>query len=101
MIFDALTILRGMTPDARAAAALAARWQRALAAEPQLAADLLVLGQVLAKLPATYEAGAEVPAPVDPNRVMIDAGRRELALELLALMNVDPALVARMMESDP
>ena len=93
-MFDVFGILRSFLPDPRAAQVVSLRWQRAAHAEPQIVQDVIVMGRVLAKQPAEFENGQEVPAVIDPSRVLMDAGRRELALELLALCKVDAAALA-------
>ena len=73
----------------------AARWGRVCTAEPRLAADVLALGGVLA-LGARDHTGAPELAP---EQLAYDAGRRELALELVALMGLTPfELREQMME---
>ena len=56
------------------------RWGGAQRAAPGLAADIAHLGGVF--IPAG--------APPDPQRLAYDAGRRDLALEVLALMGLTP-----------
>lgn len=90
MILDRLSILRVLSPQRRAAAALAARWQRAADRDPELISDVIRMGGVLAKSPARFVDGVEQPDPIDPIRLARDQGRRELATELLALMSIGP-----------
>jgi catalase (peroxidase I) len=108
MIWAPFQILRatfaaGPDPaEARAAAAAAAagahRWAQAAARTPELRADLIRLGGVLALQPARFEAGFEVREPIDPVRLAYEAGQRDMALRLLALMGTTPETLIPMME---
>lgn len=84
MIFDRLLTLRTFFATRRQAAKMARRWRKAAAAEPKLREDLLVLGRVAEILPM---ARGDVPDPIDPEMALYEKGRRDLALQLLALMN--------------
>lgn len=97
MIWNPLTVLFGATDAPAHANALAARWQRAASDDRRLIEDLIQLGRIMESLPIEKRDGVSFRAAVDPNQLMIDQGRRELALELLALMNVDRAVLAQMM----
>lgn len=79
MIFDRLGILLPRFARPQGAAATARRWVAARNAQPGIVADLIELGGVL----------RPVGAPLDPQRLAYEAGRRDLALELLALAQVD------------
>jgi hypothetical protein len=59
---------------------MARRWVQARHDDPRLASDVAALGAV--HLPAG--------APPDPQRLAYEAGRRDVALELLALMGLTP-----------
>ncbi len=90
-VFDRRSILRLISADARASHRLASRWSAAQGREPELAADVIRLGGILAQRPRVFDfSGVEDPAPVDPVRIHIAEGRRELAIELLALMGLGP-----------
>lgn len=58
-------------------AAMMRRWRKARAAEPDLMGDVLRLGDVLA---------CTTPQIKDPHQLAYQAGRRDLALQLTALM---------------
>jgi hypothetical protein len=73
-----LRILLARFAQPAAALARARRWSRLHDARPELAEDLLLLGGVA--LP--------IGANLDPQALAYAAGRRDLALELLALMQV-------------
>lgn len=98
MIFDRLTILRAIFSERRAAGKAARRWQGARLREPRLMADLIGMGGVLAMQPRAFENGVELPVQIAPERLAYEAGRRDLALELLALMGVSPHELSSMME---
>lgn len=95
-VFDPVGILRALYPSRRAAGALAARWSAARAGDPQLAADLIHMGRVLT-LPTDYEAGRPV---LDPVQVAFEAGQRDMAIRILALMGVNAYELNKMMDGD-
>lgn len=94
----------GFEPDGRirrairrAVSARAARWSRAQATDPRLAADVLALGGVLSLGPREPSGAIDLA----PELLAYEAGRRELALELVALMGLTPfELREQMMEED-
>ena len=108
MIWSPLAILRATFParpdpaEERAAATAAAecahRWGQAAARDPDLRADLIRLGGVLALQPARFEDGQELRDPIDPLRLAYEAGQRDMALRLLALMDTDPQTLTNLME---
>lgn len=100
MIWDRIGILRTFIPSAREAARVAARWSAADEADPELARDIVRMGGVLAKRPARFDQGVEVLDAIDPIRLARDEGRRELALEILALMKVGPFELSNLMGDD-
>lgn len=100
MILARIPILKMLIPDRRAAAAYAARWSRASAKDPELAADIIRLGGVLDKQAEEYRDGVVVPNPIDPIRMAKEAGRREFAVELLALMQITPEELRNLTEYD-
>lgn len=100
MILDRMGILRALFGSRRAAAEVSGRWMLADEAEPELARDIVRLSGLLAKAPARFAEGVEVPDPLCPLRLARAEGRRELALDLLALMKVSSADMAAMMEED-
>lgn len=101
MILDRFSIFRAMFPFSggrRVAGELASRWRRAFVRDPDLAGDLIGLGRVLALRPALFDDGAEVPEPIDPVRLAYEQGRRDMAVQLLALMGVTDTELAKLME---
>ena len=97
MIWNPLSLLRAVTPAPHQANVMAARWQGAADRDPRLVEDVIALGRIMESLPVDLDTGVAVRAPVDPSHVLIDQGRREMALEMLALMNVNRADLAQMM----
>lgn len=92
MIWHPLSLIQAFLPfeARRQGTRMARRWGKAATAEPRLAEDLIRLGGVLAGQPAMIEDGFPVPDLPDPQRLAYQAGRRDLALQLLALMNLTP-----------
>jgi hypothetical protein len=88
MILDRLGHLLsrfGTTPPAQHAAGVhASVWTRAAADHPDLLPDLIRQGGLLAGQPVMMQAGEPAPAPLDPYRLAYEAGRRDLALQLLS-----------------
>jgi hypothetical protein len=101
-VFDRIGMLRALFPfgGRRTAGRVAVCWAEAAEREPRLVEHLIVLGGVLALAPRRYVAGVQQPDAIDPMRMARDAGRRELALELLALMNVTAPELRALMEDD-
>lgn len=100
MIWHPLSILQAITARRSAALDLARRWSRAFRDQPELAADIIRLGGVLTRHPQRFEGGIEQPDPIDPLRTAFEAGRRDLALSLLAAGNLTPADFRILMETN-
>jgi len=96
MIWDKLSILRTIFPSREAASVYAARWKAASDRERALVADVIRLSGLLAQQP---RQDAEVAA-IDPNRLAYEAGRRDLGLEILALMNLTHTELGNLMEDN-
>lgn len=94
MIWHAFSLLVTTGRDPSGAKALNARWSRAADREPALVRDLIELGGLMTALPHELIDGQPTRMPVDPNQVLIDQGRRELALQLLAAMKMNPGELA-------
>lgn len=75
---------------------MARRWNKARLTHPELMADVIRLGGVLAAQPMQ---GGEVQ-PLDAPRLAYEAGRRDLALHLLAMMQMSIAEFNLLMEND-
>jgi hypothetical protein len=91
-IWHPLSLIQAFIPFAsrRKGLHMAKRWGKAATAEPRLAEDLIRIGGVLAGQPVMIEDGRPGPALPDPQQLAYEAGRRDLALQLLALMNLTP-----------
>lgn len=92
-MLDRLGILQGVfgafgraggRASAGAAADHAKRWRRAFAEFPDLRGDLIRQGGLLRPQPVVMSEGEPMLAPLDPQRLAYEAGRRDLALQLLA-----------------
>jgi hypothetical protein len=96
MIWDRLSILGTMFPTKAAAMEVARRWRKAARDYPMLQQDVIRLGGVLILQPVEDLQ----PAPLDPLRLAYEAGRRDFAMQLLALMGASIEDMNRMMEDD-
>lgn len=98
MIWNPASILRVRFGGKAAARQVSARWQRAKARDPELIGDLIRLGGVM-ELP-TVDMSEGIAEVVDktPYQLGVEAGRRALALELLALAKIDPTELEDRME---
>ena len=85
MIWDKIGVLRALFPAKSVAADAGRRWYHATTREPELMADVIRLGGLLVAQP--YDPAATA-APLDPYRLAYEAGRRDLALQLTALMGL-------------
>lgn len=100
MIWDRIGILRLLFQSRAAAGKVSARWVEAAEREPELVGDVIRISGLLALDPRRVVNGVEVPEPIDPIRLARAAGRREMALELLALMNVGAFELRELMEDE-
>ena len=98
MIFDRFSLIARLSPERRAVQAMAERWVQVDQRNPDLAEDIIRIGGVLAQAPQRFVEGEPMPDPVDPILLAKREGRREMALELLALMKLSPAELAVLME---
>ena len=78
----------------------ARRWRSAAKEQPALIDDVLSLGSVFAS--QAYERVDSLPqvAPIDPTRLAYEAGRRDFALQLAALMKTSQLDLKSLMEDD-
>lgn len=100
MIWKRIPIIRsffGMNDDP--AADTAARWQKAFARDPGLADDLIRQSGLMALQPVEMVEGFPQPVPMDPYRLAYEAGRRDLALLLLAQGHISTYELNQLMES--
>ncbi len=100
-IWHPMDLLRIMFPvEQRAAAEAARRWTRAFRDVPAMAEDVVRLGRILEHQPVRFDDGVEMPDPIDPTRLAYEAGRRDMALQILALGSLGPWQLTQLMEND-
>lgn len=102
MIWHRLSLVRTLFPGhAKAEArATARRWQKAVATQPELRADLIRMGGLLTGQPHRLIDGLPEAEPMEPSRLAYLAGRRDLALQLLALAGLSYHEMSLLMEND-
>lgn len=98
-IFDRRSVLQTTSPTRDIVVESATRWSRARDASPGIIEDLVRLGGILAMQPATYVDGLALADPIDPGRLSYEAGRRDLAVQLLTLAGVDSYELMTLMEN--
>ncbi|MCB2117917.1 MAG: hypothetical protein R3D85_16435 [Paracoccaceae bacterium] len=99
-ILDRMSVIRAMIPTRGEAHDLALRWKKAARVEPELAGDLIRLGGVLSIQPDEYRGGLPSDAAIDPLRAAYQKGRRDMAVQILALMGVTHDELKILMEED-
>ncbi|VDS07909.1 hypothetical protein PARHAE_01089 [Paracoccus haematequi] len=97
MIWDRFTVIRALIPHKPSTGDTARRWRNARAVAPELAADVIRFSGLLTMQPARFVDGFSTPE-LDPARLAYEAGRRDLGLQLLALMGVSQTELNAMME---
>lgn len=75
---------------------MARRWSNARRRDPELVADLIRLGGILSAQPMQ---DGEI-YPLDPHRLAYEAGRRDMAVQLAALMSLTITELNALMEDD-
>lgn len=92
IIWDRLSILRGFVPFSARSIALrrARRWSKVAREDGRLAEDLILLGGIMTTQPVDLVDGWPTPALPDAQLLAYQAGRRDMALQLLALMSLTP-----------
>ncbi len=94
-IWNKLSFLLALFPGGQRSE-VARRWYHARTRDPELASDILRLGGVLTAQP--FQAGQV--ADLDPARLAYEAGRRDLALQLTAMMGLTIEELNILMEMD-
>ncbi|SEN60340.1 hypothetical protein [Palleronia pelagia] len=99
-ISNPLAVLRSIFPQhaPEAATGFAARWSRAFARDEELMGDLIVHGGLMVTQPVQMDQGFPSPAPIDPYRLAYEAGRRDLAVQLLSAGNVTHTDIQNMLK---
>lgn len=100
MIWHRIPVIRSFFgADARAAVDPSKRWQRAFDRDPELAHDIIRQSGLMAMQPVEMIDGYPQSAPLDPHRLAYEAGRRDLALLLLAQGHITPLELNTLMET--
>ena len=91
-IWNRLSIIHAFLPfeARREGLQMAKRWGRAAREDPRLGEDLIRLGGIMTGAPTVLRDGWPTPNLPDPQQRDYQNGRREMALQLLALMNLTP-----------
>lgn len=91
-LWHPLSLIQAFLPyeARRLGARMAKRWGRAAREEPRLAEDVIRMGGILGGQPAVLADGFPAPDLPDTQLLAYQAGRRDLALQILALMNLTP-----------
>lgn len=92
--------LAGDLLKSRAAGQMARRWTAMLRRHPELREDLIQLGGLLKPNPKLMSGGDPGPADKTPYQCGVDDGRRELAVQILALGSMTNTEINRLMEDD-
>lgn len=100
MIFDRLsTLVAAFGLNNPVAPDVARRWRAAFGRDPRLPEDVIRLSGLLACQPVRMVHGVPEVAPIDPHRLAYEAGRRDMALLLLAQGGVTNDELNNMMEA--
>lgn len=97
-MFDRIGLIRTIFAAKSGAAAAGVRWVRAARHDPDLMADVIRMGGILAAQADQYDRGVPLGVPIDPVRLAYEAGKRDLALQLTALMGLTPLELQSLME---
>lgn len=95
-IWNKFAVLASVFGRREDAAAPSRRWRAAAARDRELPADLIRIGGVLTMQPVT---DGDV-AGLDPLRLAYEAGRRDLALQLLSMMELTISELNQLMEDN-
>lgn len=102
MIWHRLPLLGALfapaPPNDPPAARCARRWSAAAGREPELAEDLIRLSGLMQTQPVDPASGSVLP--MDAARLAYEAGRRDFGLQLLAMMQLSPSELDKLMR-DP
>lgn len=107
MTFPRLSILQGLfgpfqgnAPAREAAKQMGRRWRKALARDPELRHDLIALGGLYTQPPVNMVNGFPQAGTMDLYQCGREAGRGELARQLLALGGLTIEEFNTLMEDD-
>jgi hypothetical protein len=97
MIWNRIEVIQALIPSKQASGEIARRWRNAREVNPDLAKDVIGFSGLMTMQPHRYENGIGTPM-LDPAVLAYEAGKRDLALQLLALMGVSQTELNAMME---
>lgn len=97
-MFERLATLATLFARPKDARPVAKRWQKAAALCPELRDDLVQMSGLLALQPSYRQDGVPQLEQLDAQRLAYEAGRRDLALQLLAMMNLSISELNTLME---
>jgi hypothetical protein len=100
MIWNRLTVLRALFPRRAQAIEVARRWSKVARDDGRLQQDIIRLGGVLQMQAVTLQDGIPELDQLDPHRLAYEAGRRDFAVQLLALMGTSFEDMNTLMEDD-
>jgi hypothetical protein len=91
-VWHPLSLIQAFLPfqERRAGARMVRRWTNIARDDSRLAEDLIRLGGILTGQPAQIVDGFPAPDLPDAQLLAYQAGRRDMALQLLALMSLTP-----------
>lgn len=100
-IFDRMRTLQALFGAARKdeAASMGRRWRRAVTDEARLLDDVIREGGLLDFHPRVLQDGVATPDVFDPHHLAYAQGRRDMALQLAALMNLTAHDLSQMMRT--
>jgi hypothetical protein len=92
MIWQPITLLRALFAgdSLDPVRPVAQRWRQAARLDPLLIDDLIVFGEVLGTTPISLQDGLPQPMVKPATDLAYEKGRRDMALQLMALMMVTP-----------
>ena len=102
MIWSRIGIMAGVFAfsQRRELADIARRWAKAVGSQPELRADLIRMGGILSMEPRQIIGGIPEIETIDPLKQAYTAGRRDFALQLLALSGLTHDDMNLLMERD-
>ncbi|MEO0859225.1 MAG: hypothetical protein AAFY65_01330 [Pseudomonadota bacterium] len=101
MNWNPIVFVKGLSRSGRERQRMARRWGLAFETDAKLVDDLVRLGLLIEPEPGYFRA-PDGQAPSEPTAIdlAMRAGRRELALELLALGRISPTAFVNILEEN-
>ncbi len=100
MLKKRIAILATIFEDQKDAREIGRRWRAAAETDPKLRDDIILLTGMLNTQPVNRVMNKPEIEPPDPYRLAYEAGRRDLGLQLLTLMNLTISDLNSLMEDD-